>query len=101
MDLIEASRAIETPGSLLMMRRAEEDCAYQCTITKEPTGVPVSTSEQDSLREPRRGASFCGVTAVSMAALVNKLGSVVRSEGGIVGGAASIYLPVLLSPSSS
>jgi hypothetical protein len=52
MESIEASGAIETPGSLLMMRRADKRDCYQCPNTEEPTGVPVSTSKQDSLTAP-------------------------------------------------
>jgi hypothetical protein len=61
MGSIEANRAIEIPGSLLMMRRADKRDCYQCPITKEPTGVPVSTSEQVSLRDegPRCQAGAC------------------------------------------
>ena len=50
MDLIEASRAIETPGNLQVMRRAETGAANQCPITEESTGAPVSAPELDSLR---------------------------------------------------
>ena len=50
MDSIEAQRVKTVPGNLLMMRRAEEETANQCSNTKESTGAPVSASEQDSLR---------------------------------------------------
>jgi hypothetical protein len=49
MDSIEAQRVKTVPGNLLMMRRAEEETANQCSNTKESTGAPVSASEQDSL----------------------------------------------------
>ena len=48
MDSIEAQRVKTVPGNLLMMRRAEEETANQCSNTKESTGAPVSASEQDS-----------------------------------------------------
>ena len=50
MDSIEAQRVKTVPGNLLMMRRAEEETANQCSNTKESTGAPVSASEQDSHR---------------------------------------------------
>jgi hypothetical protein len=49
MDSIEAHRVKTVPGNPLMMRRAEEETANQCSNTKESTGAPVSASEQDSL----------------------------------------------------
>ena len=43
------------------MRRADKRDCYQCPITKEPTGVPVSTSKQDSLnRKPVGGKHATG-----------------------------------------
>ena len=53
MDSIEAQRVKTVPGNLLMMRRAEEETANQCSNTKESTGAPVSASEQDSLNHRR------------------------------------------------
>ena len=54
MDSIEAQRVKTVPGNLLMMRRAEEETANQCSNTKESTGAPVSASEQDSHSAARR-----------------------------------------------
>ena len=48
MDSIEAHRVKTVPGNPLIMRRAEEETANQCSNTKESTGAPVSASEQDS-----------------------------------------------------
>jgi len=49
MDSIEAHRVKTVPGNPLIMRRAEEETANQCSNTKESTGAPVSASKQDSL----------------------------------------------------
>ena len=48
MDSIEAHRVKTVPGNPLIMRRAEEETANQCSNTKESTGAPVSASKQDS-----------------------------------------------------
>ena len=50
MDSIEARRVKTEPGNLQALRQPEEGTANQCPTTKEPTGVPVSTSKQDSHR---------------------------------------------------
>ena len=64
MDSIEAHRVKTVPGNPLMMRRAEEETANQCSITKEPTGVPVSTSKQVSHSNTKRKQKTAGIYKV-------------------------------------